>query len=187
MCPEGQGLCGDGHAPFCADMNHPFTCGGCFNFVSSELRRRGLSGPCRTPAWRTNCMTDRQCERSQQCVNERCVACPTGFLQCGTRGCINPKNSNEHCGDCYNQVRGTDKVGVTWIGVGCTSDTSSLSQTHNAHLQCQPGSNCVDGTCEDNGGCGPGQSKCDGSCTNLSDNNAHCGACGTQVSIGSKV
>jgi hypothetical protein len=146
----------------------------------------------------TNCgACNLDCGTNGACASGQC-GCVTGFLDCdGTPGCETAKNDPQNCATCGTVCSGgTNVCNGTACVTGCTSaelkcggscvdpNTDPLhcgdcNQPVGAHQVCTGGApTCVAGWGDCNGSAG------DGCETDLTSDEANCGACSTQCKPG---
>ncbi|CAK9782439.1 unnamed protein product [Cutaneotrichosporon oleaginosum] len=154
----------------------------------------------------------RSCPSSAECIDGACVCQGANTVLCGDKRapwCADIMNSPFSCGGC-NKLVSVPPAPVPFVRPECDENSQcvngrcvacssgfkrcGVSECKNVqndnencgscYTKCEPGSNCLKGTCEANQGCGPGQTKCDGSCRNTANDNNHCGGCGVKCARG---
>jgi hypothetical protein len=107
--------------------------------------------------WANDCRRlGRECRRDSQCCSRNCVrrgddkvcGCPEGKTRCNDR-CVNLKRNERHCGECFNRCEDGEECvggvcqgggcpetcccscGVQGVGIGCTTEFTTLDQCTN--------------------------------------------------------
>ncbi|MCK6510608.1 hypothetical protein L6R29_11645 [Myxococcota bacterium] len=125
---------------------------------------------------------DNDCDGLIDGKDPNCNICANGQISCAG-GCVNPKESNLHCGSCGNTC-GNGKVckegncqcpiGQADCGGGCVDTKTSSQHCGSCGNSCAAPKSCVGGQCA----CPSSQTLCGGSCVDLASDGQNCGGCG---------